>query len=102
MRSLLLGGTPRKKDKSDYGGDHLWVNIADMKGKHILCAETKLIDKNAERMKNKKVKKGMLLMSFKLTLSKTAYVGEDLFTNEAICGLVPKDKEYETIVEYLY
>ena len=41
-------------------------------------------------------------MSFKLTLGKTAYAGKDLFTNEAICGLIPKDKNDETVMEYLY
>ena len=41
-------------------------------------------------------------MSFKLTLGKTAYAGKDLFTNEAICGLVPRDKSDETVLEYLY
>lgn len=41
-------------------------------------------------------------MSFKLTLGKTAFAGKDLFTNEAICGLIPKDKEDDTITEYLY
>ncbi len=98
----ILGGTPSKNDKSYYGGKHLWANISDMKQKHITDTETKLSDKGKEKLKNKYLAKGTLLMSFKLTLGKTAYAGIDLFTNEAICGLLPQDKNDETILEYLY
>ena len=98
----ILGGTPHRSDKSYYGGHHLWAIISDMKQKHIVNTETKLSDKGKERLKSKIIQKGTLLMSFKLTIGKTAYAGEDLFTNEAICGLVPKDKSDETILEYLY
>ena len=98
----ILGGTPPKSDESYYGGDHLWVNISDMKAKRVVDTETKLSDKGAERLSRKSIKKGTLLMSFKLTLGKTAYAGADLFTNEAICGLVPKDKSDDTVAEYLY
>lgn len=41
-------------------------------------------------------------MSFKLTLGKTAFAGKNLYTNEAICGLIPKDISDKTISEYLY
>ena len=98
----VLGGTPAKKDKSFYEGKHLWVNISDMNQKHIKDTETKLSDKGKEKLKSKLITKGTLLMSFKLTLGKTSYAGKDLFTNEAICGLVPRDKSDETVLEYLY
>ena len=101
-QEFILGSTPQKSDKSYYGGNHLWVNISDMKQKYITDTETKLSDKGKEKIKNKVIPKGTLLMSFKLTLGKTAYAGRELFTNEAICGLIPKDKNDETIKEYLY
>ena len=98
----VLGGTPAKNDKSYYGDKYLWANISDMKHKYITDTEIKLSNKGKDKLKNKMIKKGTLLMSFKLTLGKTAIAGNDLFTNEAICGLVPKDKSDETIIEYLY
>ena len=98
----ILGGTPPKSEKSYYGGSHLWVNISDMKEKHVVHTETTLSNRGAKRLKSKSIKKGTLLMSFKLTLGKTAYAGKDLFTNEAICGLIPRDTTDETIQEYLY
>ena len=99
----ILGGTPAKKDKSYYGGKYLWATIADMKGKYITDTETKLSEKGKDYFNaNKLIKKDTLLMSFKLTFGKTAFAGKELFTNEAICGLIPKDKDDETISEYLY
>ena len=44
--------------------------------------------------------KGTVLVSFKLTIGKVAIAGIDLYTNEAIAGLVPK--EGKVLSEYLY
>lgn len=103
----ILGGTPSKKEKDYYGNKYLWATIADMKGKYINDTETKLSEEGKDYLTKAKdtkreIKKETLLMSFKLTLGKTTFAGKDLFTNEAICGLIPKDKEDETISEYLY
>lgn len=98
----ILGGTPAKKDKSYYGDKYLWVNISDMKSKEIIDTQFKLSEKGKEKLKTKEIKEGTLLMSFKLTLGKTAFAGKSLYTNEAICGLIPIDKSDETISEYLY
>ena len=98
----ILGGTPAKKNKEYYGGKYLWANISDIKNKIINDTKIKLSEKGKKYLSNKKIKKGTLLMSFKLTLGKTAFAGQDMYTNEAICGLIPKDKEDKTISEYLY
>lgn len=98
----ILGGTPPRKDKEYYGDKYLWVTITDMKNKFITDTKEKLSEKGRIYLNKKEAKQGTLLMSFKLTLGKTAFAGEDLFTNEAICGLIPKDKEDNTITEYLY
>ena len=84
------------------GYKYLWVNISDMKDKFIKDTQFKLSDEGKAYLQSKEIKKGTLLMSFKLTLGKTAFAGKDLFTNEAICALIPKDKEDETVSEYLY
>ena len=51
---------------------------------------------------NKLVKKGTILMSFKLSIGKMAIAGADLFTNEAIAGLVPKSKIINKMYLYYY
>lgn len=103
-KEIVLGSTPSKKRSDFYGDEFLWATIGDMKSKFITDTKIKLsllgVEEAGER---RKIKKGSLLMSFKLTLGKTAFAGKDLFTNEAICALELKDK-YDTqeIKEYLY
>lgn len=101
---FILGNTPSKKNDDYYGGPYPWVNISDMNSKHVEDTKIKLSELGAAKMTpRRKIKNGSLLMSFKLTLGKTAFAGRDLYTNEAICALVLKD-EYNTeeIKEYLY
>ena len=101
---IILGATPNTSNNEYYGNNHLWMTIADMKEKYVMNTTLKLSDVGANLLgKRRKHKKGTLLMSFKLTLGKTAFAGKDLFTNEAICALVLK-REYDTqeIKEYLY
>ena len=40
------------------------------------------------------------LLSFKLSIGKTAIAGKDLYTNEAIAGLIPKTKDLKD--DYLF
>lgn len=42
------------------------------------------------------IPKGTLLFSFKLTIGKMAFAGTDLYTNEAIAALFPKDSSLDT------
>lgn len=102
--AFILGNTPSKKNDDYYGGPYLWVNISDMSSKYVEDTKIKLSELGADKMTPRRnIKSGSLLMSFKLTIGKTAFAGKDLFTNEAICALVLND-EYDTeeIKEYLY
>jgi len=103
-KGFILGNTPLKSDSSYYGGRHLWATISDMKEKYITDTSLKLSDSGISKVGTKRlIKKGGLLMSFKLTLGKTAFTGADLYTNEAICKLDLRP-EYDTdeVKEYLY
>lgn len=101
---FVLGSTPSTKNPAYYGGSHVWVTIADLNTKFVKDSQQKLSDLGAtQATKRRLIKKGSLLMSFKLTLGKTAFAGCDLYTNEAICELRLK-KEYDNkeTKEYLY
>lgn len=103
-KEFKLGHTPLKSDSSFYGNEYLWATISDMKSKHIIDTSLKLSEEGAIKMgENRLIKKGALLMSFKLTLGKTAFAGTSLYTNEAICEL-KLNNEYnnEEVKEYLY
>ena len=87
-----IGRTPSRSDMSLWDKNketqNYWVSIADMGAtENGYIADTKeyISDKAAENIQI--IPKGTLLLSFKLTLGKTAIAGTDLYTNEAIANL---------------
>lgn len=93
---IVMGKTPPRAISKFWDPNkethNLWVSIADLsknEGKEII--ETKEYISNEAIGNITKVKKGSLLVSFKLTLGKMAFAGEDLYTNEAIMSLGKHD-----------
>lgn len=81
---------------------NLWVSITDLskyEGKEI--HETKEYISDEGKQNIKLIPKGSLLVSFKLTLGKMAFAGEDLYTNEAIISL-PKREDIDLMFLYYY
>lgn len=101
---FILGSTPNRSSSEFYGGSHIWVTITDMNQKYITDSQEKLTDVGSDNAGERRlIKKGGLLMSFKLTLGKTAFAGKDIYTNEAICELkLKKEFDTEETKEYLY
>jgi len=90
---IKIGGTPSRVNPSYYkNGKKLWVSIAEMNGKVITDTKEKITDLGVQNSNVKLITKGTTLLSFKLSIGKTAIVGKDLYTNEAIAGLVIKEK----------
>ena len=88
---ITIGGTPSRNNPSYFKGKNLWVSIAEMKGEVITDTKEKITDDAVAHSNVKLIKKGTVLLSFKLSIGKTAIAGKDLYTNEAIAGLIPKD-----------
>ena len=95
---IELGKTPYRGNKSfwDTGKEskNVWLSIADMlntEGNFVMDSKEYITD-NAAKI-SKIVKKGTLLLSFKLTLGRLAFAGRDLFTNEAIAALAIKNEK---------
>jgi type I restriction enzyme S subunit len=99
--------------KTPYRGNHkfwdvekqtnnVWLSISD-----LLTTEENIVFDSKEYISNegaelcKIVKKGTLLVSFKLTLGRLAFAGKDLYTNEAIAALTIKDDK-QISKNYLY
>ena len=104
--SINMGKTPPRGDSSSWDKSKIttnkWVSIADIslnEGKIIFDTKEYISDKAAEKIK--KVKAGSLLMSFKLTIGKMAFAGDDLFTNEAIIA-IPQNEDYDLHFLYYY
>ena len=95
---IELGKTPYRADKSFWDTekktDNVWLSIADLlntDGDVVSDSKEYITDKAAKI--SKVVKKGTLLLSFKLTLGRLAFAGRDLYTNEAIAALSIKDEK---------
>lgn len=92
--TILIGGTPSRKNYSFYnGGTNLWVSISEMRGQTITDTKEKITDEAVRNSNVKLIPAGTTLLSFKLSIGKTAIAGKDLYTNEAIAALIPKNRE---------
>lgn len=90
---IKIGGTPARANAAYFTGTHLWVSIAEMNGQIITDTKEKITDEAIKNSNVKLIPKGTTLLSFKLSIGKTAIAGADLYTNEAIAALIPKNKK---------
>lgn len=98
---VTIGGTPSRKNPEYFTGSNLWVSIAEMQGQTITDTKEKITDEAIAVSNVKLIPAGTTLLSFKLSIGKTAIAGKDLYTNEAIAALIPFD--YSQILDkYLY
>ena len=63
-----------------------------MNGTTITNTKEKITNEAIEKSNVKLIRKGTTLLSFKLSIGKTAIAGADLYTNEAIAALIPISK----------
>lgn len=99
--TVLIGGTPSRKNRLYFTGSNLWVSISEMSGNIINDTKEKITDEAVINSNVKLIPKGTTLLSFKLSIGKVAIAGEDLYTNEAIAGLIPKQPK-KILDGYLY
>jgi len=100
IADVRIGGTPSRNNYAYFEGENLWVSIAEMNGTIITDTKEKLSDEGVRTSNVKLIPKGTTLLSFKLSIGKTAIAGADLYTNEAIAGLIPIDDTVSN--EYLF
>ena len=100
---LQMGKTPARNDKTCWGMGYKWISISDIgnAGKYIDATKEEITDVGVSKSGIKVVPKGTVIMSFKLSIGKTAITAEDMYTNEAIMAFINKEK-YEIDTDYLY
>lgn len=102
--NIKIGGTPSRDNSEFYkNGNNLWVSISEMDGKIINDTKEKITDTAVSKSNVKLVKAGTTLVSFKLSIGKTAIAGKDLYTNEAVVALEVKDEYVDKLTDkYLF
>ena len=101
---IKLGATPKTANASYWrNGTEPWATITDMtvSGRYVTTTARNITNKAVRETSVKLLPPGTILLSYKLSIGKTAIAGRSLYTNEAIAGLVPKDSG-ELLPEYLY
>jgi type I restriction enzyme M protein len=98
---VKIGGTPSRKNNEYFTGNNLWLSVGEMNGQVVTDTKEKITDEAVQQSNVKLIPKGTTLLSFKLSIGKTAIAGKDMYTNEAIAGLVPK-KPKELLDKYLF
>ncbi|EGU0149583.1 TPA: restriction endonuclease subunit S [Vibrio parahaemolyticus] len=95
--NIEIGGTPSRSNET-YWDDKLetnnnWLSIADLKGKFISRTKERISDLGVAKSNVSLIPKGTIVMSFKLTIGRRAFLNIDTYTNEAICALLIKNKD---------
>ena len=89
---LQMGKTPARNNEAYWGGNNKWISIADIGKAPKYISDTKecITDRGVSESGIKKVPRGTVIMSFKLSIGKTAITSEDMFTNEAIMAFIDR------------
>lgn len=100
---LQMGKTPDRNDPACWGTGHKWVSIADLTKaeKYITNTKESITDHGIAKSGIKAVPKNTVIMSFKLSIGKTAITTEEIYTNEAIIAFIDKGI-YEIDTDYIY
>ena len=99
---MRIGGTPlRSKNEYYENGTNVWVSVRELNNNIITDSKEHINNEGVKNSNVKLVKKGSILMSFKMSIGKCAIAGTDLYTNEAIVAWYSNN---ETILsnQYLY
>ena len=99
---IQIGKTPSRSVPEYWGGELPWVTISDFAaGRIVTTTQERITRIGAAKSGSKRIPRGTLLLSFKLSLGKRALSGCDLFTNEAIAALHVLDHDVADR-DYLY
>ena len=93
---LSMGKTPARNNPECWdNGTHKWVSISDMSSYTRYTGDTSeyITDYAIADSGIKAVPKGTIIMSFKLSIGRTAIASEDIYTNEAIMAFADFDEK---------
>jgi type I restriction enzyme S subunit len=101
ITDINMGSTPSTKNHNYWdNGTIPWVAISDLDNNIVYNTNKCLTESGAETMKNRKISKNSILLSFKLSIGKLGIAGRDMYCNEAIVFLNSKIEHISQL--YLY
>lgn len=101
---LQMGKTPSRNNPEYWNSeDHKWISIGDLSkcGKYIRDTKEYLSDKAVQESGISCIPANTVIMSFKLSIGKTAITAEPIYSNEAIMSF--RDKHLvELLPDYIF
>ena len=101
---LQMGKTPSRNTPEYWDSeDHKWISIGDLSkcGKYIYETKEYLSDNAVEESGINQIPANTVIMSFKLSIGKTAITAEPMYSNEAIMSFRDK-KVIPLLPDYIY
>ncbi|MCQ2476856.1 MAG: restriction endonuclease subunit S [Clostridia bacterium] len=101
---LQMGKTPSRNNSEYWDSEHhKWISIGDLSkcGKYIYETKEYLSDKAVKESGISLIPANTVIMSFKLSIGKTAITPEPMYSNEAIMSFRDK-KVIELMPDYVY
>lgn len=101
---LQMGKTPARNNPEYWNTqDNKWISISDLSKCEKYISDTKeyISDKAVEESGIKSIPENTVIMSFKLSIGKTAITPEPMYSNEAIMAFIDK-KIVELLPDYIY
>ena len=101
---LQMGKTPSRNNNEYWGTeDNKWISISDLSqcGKYISMTKERISDKAVEETGIREIPASTVIMSFKLSIGKTAITSEPMYSNEAIMAF--HDRHIVKLIpDYIY
>ncbi len=97
VADLTSGGTPSRKVKDYFSGAIPWVKSGELEDNIIFDTEEKITEKGLTNSSAKMFPKDALLVAmYGATVGKTAILGIEASTNQAVCAIFPQTSFLKT------
>jgi len=92
VAKLTSGGTPNRRVSQYFGGTIPWVKSGELEDNTIFDTEEKITEEGLRNSSAKIFPRGTLLIAmYGATVGKTAILGIEAATNQAVCAVFPKN-----------